>query len=118
MGNIIENLSQASELTHKRRSELERKRANMNQIFETLAQIKQVKVMDTLNLIIRQNSSIFENVIPLLEQLKDDKLSKEMKKSIEKTAQKALEVLYDVMILFLAFVFYLNCFTHNKLIIS
>lgn len=89
-----------------REHELEVKKAEMNhqhKIIELMALMKQTKFqggkelllsyMETLNIIIRQNSTVFEKAASLLDQLGNDNLPESLKKSIEKAVQKDLEVL-------------------------
>ena len=77
---------------------------HQHKIADSMAQMRKTKLqagkelfisyMDTMNIIIQQNDTIFNAALPLLQQLSNDKLSD----SIKQATEKAIEKIYNVFI--------------------
>ena len=50
--------------------------------------------MESINSIIKQNAATYQTVVPLLQQLGNDKLSGSIKKATESSIEKTYKVLY------------------------
>ncbi|CAG8557382.1 10822_t:CDS:2 [Ambispora leptoticha] len=103
-----ENRLELEYKARERETDLAIRKADMehqHKIAELIAEMKQTKLqtgkelqlayMETMKAIIQQNSTSFQTVKPLLEQLNNNKLSDSMKKSIENACAKVLNGYMD-----------------------